>query len=400
MDRLFRWFIMVSIAGPVGAGMAWLLLVSVRTVGQVVSGILGPYAAPVLGATFVAILIRYHPVIAGTGSDAYIGSLHIGPKPPVSNPLLSLLKIGATALTVGSGGSGGLAGPSLHIGAGIHWIIDPLFAPGGHLDERDIRTTRIVGAAAVLGAVLGAPLAAGILSVEILDRAAIDYRELPPAIMAGASGTLFFRWFTGAQPTAPGPLPVPDLLAVGALVLTALIAGAAGLALTKMMVGLHRLQRGFAPRSLTVILGAAFTGLLALLVGTEMLGWGVTESLASYAGADPVGLRGIGLAFGKVLGTAATVGTGGSGGVIGPALVIGTFVGNGVASIAGISIPGASVVGMAAALAAISNVPIAAAVMMIELFGPSATLYACIGSAFGFQIARSGVAYFSLPDRE
>ncbi|MFO7942015.1 MAG: chloride channel protein [Bacillota bacterium] len=398
MDRLVRWIVMALIAGPPAAVVARILIFGVNSLSALLTPISGPYIAPVVGAIIAAISIRKRPILAGTGSDAYITALGTASKSAVSSPSVAFHKIVATIFTVGSGGSGGLGGPALHVGAGLHTLLNPVSQLLGSVDPRDERTTRIVGAAAVLGAVTKTPLAAGILAVEILHRSRIEYREVPPAILGGASGAAFFHWLGGKTTTLSTNSPDFASRTILATVIAALVAGGVGFLLTRILNGMYRLRRGFAPRSVTVVAGAAVTGLLAMLVGTEILGWGVAQSLTSHIGAQPMGLRGFGLLVGKVLGTAATVGTGGSGGVIGPALVMGTFTGNGVAAILGACVTSTSVTAMAAALAAISNVPVAAAVMMVELFGGAVAPYAFIGSAIGFQIARSGVAYFSLSE--
>ena len=400
MDRLARWIAMALITGPLGAGMGWLLLEGVRLAGGLLPHHLGAYLSPAIGAVVVALIIARVPMVAGTGGDAYIASLGTGQNTRMSNLGVSALKVITTSLTVGSGGSGGLAGPALHIGSGIHVISNAIVARTALFDRRDSRTARIMGAAAVLASVLGAPLAGGILAVEILDRARIDYREVPPAILGGVSGTLFFGWFWGQSPAVTHHLVNPGGLDVLAAILTAALAGAAGLVLTRILSSLRRLSRGFAPRPITLILGASLTGALAVIVGSEILGWGAIEAIHQFAGPNPVGVRGWQLLAGKLVGTAATVGTGGSGGVIGPAIVMGTFAGNATASLLGSCVTGASIAGMASSLAAISNVPIAAAILMLEIFGGASAVYACIGSALGFQIARSGVAYFSLPNDE
>ena len=81
------------------------------------------------------------------------------------------------------------------------------------------------------------------------------------------------------------------------------------------------------------------------------------------------------LAFGKMLATGFTLGTGGSGGVFAPALFMGAMLGGafgkGMQSIFGYSVEpvGFIMVGMAAFFAGIGNVPIAAIIMTSEMAG-------------------------------
>jgi CIC family chloride channel protein len=110
------------------------------------------------------------------------------------------------------------------------------------------------------------------------------------------------------------------------------------------------------------------------------------------------------LLFGKIVATVFTVGSGNPAGLTGPVLMIGAMAGSIMGScLIPICTPGAGsggpehvgfvAVGMAGMLAAVLNVPIAAVVILMEVFGTTYALPAALGSIIAFSIARSEVVY-------
>ncbi len=103
------------------------------------------------------------------------------------------------------------------------------------------------------------------------------------------------------------------------------------------------------------------------------------------------------LLFGKMLSTSFTVASGGSGGLVIPALYIGAIAGNMISSIAANGDIGLSaslvIAGMAASLASIANVPIAATIMLVEMVGLRLGVPATIGSIVGYALGHSQVIY-------
>ena len=83
---------------------------------------LPPYLKPVLGGLIIGAMICVFPQVFGVGYGAINLSL-MGEMPLVMLALLLVLKVLATSITIGSGGSGGVFAPSLFIGAmtGVHY---------------------------------------------------------------------------------------------------------------------------------------------------------------------------------------------------------------------------------------------------------------------------------------
>ena len=124
----------------------WLLLV-VPTVGGLLSGFL---------------VFRFAPEAEGHGTDAAIAAYHTGQG--IIRPRVPLIKIVASALTIGTGGSGGREGPIAQIGAGFGSLLAALL--GYRVAERRILLAAGMGAG--IAAIFRAPLAGTLFAAEVL----------------------------------------------------------------------------------------------------------------------------------------------------------------------------------------------------------------------------------------
>ncbi len=142
-----------------------------------------PWALPLvvgLGALLGAILVfRFAPEAEGHGTDAAISAVHHNPRGIRFRAVI--VKIVASALTIGSGGSGGREGPTGQISAGFA----SLLARELDLSPADARIAVVTGIGSGIGAIFGAPLGGAVLATEILyrddfdaDRAAAELRRL------------------------------------------------------------------------------------------------------------------------------------------------------------------------------------------------------------------------------
>ena len=383
-----RWLGFALLCGVLSALLCLTLIRGVEGVQSILSPV--PHGLrPIVGAVILLALLRLTRFpLQGTGTDTYILAVH-GKVPPLgSAPALG--KLLATIGVVGSGGSGGLAGPALYIGAGMAHSFSGFITVGSD----DHRYLQLMGASSMLAALLQAPLAAAVLACEILYRQSIRLKDLPVALMGSWSGYIIYGWLGGGRPVPIVPVPSVGMSLLAGGFFAAVLASFLGIIL---VVGLRILSCHQQPLGGWLIFaGAALTGVLGWWAGESVLGWGVpslmNEAASGILQPSPYLL----LALVKGAATIFTVGSGGSGGLIGPALVIGGWGGQAVASLLGYPAQGLMWAGMAAGLATISNVPWAAGILMLELFGISAWPYALLGSGTGFMLARSWVAYGAL----
>jgi H+/Cl- antiporter ClcA len=188
--------------------------------------------------------------------------------------------------------------------------------------------------------------------------------------------------------SAPVPALHDDVTALGtrAIVPTAVALGAVfglvALLLIETMRALEKGLRRFEAHPYRVALvGGLALALFYSVAGDAYSGLGVSVIESSLAGVGRVVL----LAFVfKIVATAVTLETGGSGGIVTPIFFIGTTAGAAIAHLAGMPTGVFAAFGFVAVLAAAANTPIAAAVMGIELLPTQLGVYAalCAGTAF------------------
>ncbi|MEZ5962587.1 MAG: chloride channel protein [Planctomycetota bacterium] len=341
--------------------------------------------APALGGLLSALLCRrFAPEASGHGTDAAIDAYHrkggrIRGRVPVVKGL-------ASAITLGTGGSGGREGPIAQIGAGFGSFLGQRL----QLGERRCRTLLAAGMAAGVGAIFRAPFAGALFAAEILYREAeIESEVLMPAfISSSVAYCVFCGWlgeFGSLFRLGPGFVfeDLAELLpfTVLALLLLPMIAF-----YTRFFYGAERVfARLPGPRPLVTALGGLLTG--ALGVGLFLMtdrqqalsvlsyGYGILQQTLDGA---VVGWSGAGLlatvAVLKVVTTSFTIASGGSGGVFGPSMVIGGGIGGAVGIAAHqfgwVHNPGCFViVGMCGFFAGAAKTPISTIVMVTEMTG-------------------------------
>src|SRR6185295_13240139 len=98
------------------------------------------------------------------------------------------VKIIATCLTLGSGGSGGREGPTMQVGASIGATMGRVLG----VSAREQRILAVCGTAAGLSAIFGAPLGAALFATEVLYRDDFEADALIPAILASVTSHSVF----------------------------------------------------------------------------------------------------------------------------------------------------------------------------------------------------------------
>ncbi len=292
----------------------WLLLV-IPTVGGLLSGIL---------------VYSLAPEAEGHGTDAVIEAYHhhqgeIRPRVPI-------VKIIASALTLGTGGSGGREGPIAQIGAGFGSVLANML----HLRPSERRILMAAGMGAGIAAIFRAPLAGALFASEVLYRSPeFEPEVIMPAAIASVVSYCTLGAYSGWAPlfsmphlSFSSPLQLaPYLLLVLFMVLLAML-------YTRTFYGcVAGFRRVPLPPHFRPAIGAFLTGAVALglyyAFGGEkhvlaVLSFGysaVQEAINSDTTASAWIL--LAIALGKIATTSLTIGSGGSGGVFGPSMVIG-----------------------------------------------------------------------------
>ncbi len=354
-----------------------------ESAGFVKHGFTRPWAVPLVvgcgGLVSGLLVTRFAPEAAGGGTDAAITAAH---EDPLGVRLRSsFIKMIASAITIGSGGSGGRAGPSAQMSAGFASTIARVFG----LDRDGARIAVTIGMGAGIGSIFRSPLGGAVLGAELLYRKDIETAAVLPGLVASVVAFIVFGTFEGFAPIL-GHLPGLHLSHPAQLVYYAVIGLAAALAgrmYDKTFWTVHRaFGRMTLPPWLVPAIGGVLVGCLALVfpqvLGTSY-GW-VQEMTSRDLLSLPLWLVLL-LPLAKILATSLSIGSGGSGGIFGPGLVIGGFVGAGVWRILEPFAPGVPldpapfvIIGMMAAFGSIGHVPIATMLIVAEMTGSLALL--------------------------
>ncbi len=331
---------------------------------------------------------------AGDGIDVALDNFHCtyehaanDPQPRYDRPAfgLAVRKVIATALTLGTGGSGGLEAPVVvageSVGAGFARIFQARH-------EAELRTYQLAGIAAAVGTLLGAPFTAALFAIEIAYGDRVIYRKFAYALLAAMIAYVLNQRLLGAGPmfVAPAHLYAYSLPEYGITVLVA-VAVSAPIALGFGLMTRH--TAALVGRADGMLRGAAggagaVAVALALWFGAgvtpdQVLGMGEHTLVALLAGATPAWWFLALLLVGKMLTTGFTIGSGGSAGMLIPAMFLGGVSGRLTAellALAGIAPAGMDpaifvVVGIASSLVAVIGVPLAAIALVLEVFGPA-----------------------------
>ncbi len=340
-------------------------------------------AVPVIGGLIVGLMARLGTEkIRGHGIPEAIETILYG-KSRMS-PKVAILKPLSSGIVIGSGGPFGAEGPIIVTGGAAGSLLAQAF----HLTAAERKALLVAGACAGMTAVFGTPLAAILLAVELLLFELRPRSLLPVALSCAVAGFLRPLW-TSAGPLFPLATPSPGwgaLLSCGA---AGLICGAVS---SGMTAALYRVEDFFGRLPIHWMWWPALGGLVVGLGGVIApralgVGYDVIGDLLAH---DLVTSAALTLLLVKFAIWVVALGSGTSGGVLAPLLMIGA----GLGSVLSAWLPGGSpqlwaLVCMAAMLAGTMRAPLTAVVFAFGLtqdanaFLP--TILGC-ATAYGFTV--------------
>jgi CIC family chloride channel protein len=363
---------------------------------------------PAFGGLLAGILIaRWAPEAAGHGTDEAVESFHR--RRGIIRGRVPIIKTLASALTLGSGGSGGREGPIAQIGAGFGSFLASRLS----LPERERRILLAAGVGAGVGSIFRAPLAGALFAAEVLysDPEFESEAIIPAAISTIVAYCVFSLKFGFGSLFATPQFSFHSVFELipytGLAVVVALASGI----FVKVFYGVHEAFHKFKfPMALKPMLGGLATGLvgLAIYLGTgkihalDVLGFGYGTVQDALMGQIPWGLL-LMIGFGKILTTSLSISSGGSGGVFGASMVIGGALGGAIGILAQrlmpaiVTQPAAFVpVGMAGFFAAAANTPISTLIMVSEMTGNYQLLLPALWvCAISYMVGRRWTLYRS-----
>ncbi len=340
--------------------------------------------APPLGGVVVGRLLRDYPHTHGHGVPEVVRSVKGNQELPGQ---FGLLKLVASAITIGSGGSAGREGPIVYGGAAFASTVGRTLG----FSRRELAILLACGAGAGISASFNAPIAGAVFAMEIILRE-FELRVFSPIILASVAGSLVSRGTMDAAPM----LHRLDYQLVSSFEVVfygglGLICGLLAYAFVRLlhhaedffagrMAG-ERLSAWFGRRSLSLRagIGGLCAGVLAFLSPTV---WGSGHDYINLAAIGQLSFVFLVTACGvKLVATALTLGSGGSGGTFFPSAVMGAMAGGAFGTLVHYVFPASTgpsgayaIVGMGGAVAALTRGPLTGMMMLYELSGNHAII--------------------------
>lgn len=323
-------------------------------------------ALAVTGAFLIGLYLRFL-----AGGDQRTGVAYVMERTayhqgrlPLRNAITQFVAGGAAII---SGQSVGREGPSVHLGAAAGSQLGLLLA----MPNNSMRTLVACGTAAAIGASFNTPLAGVAFAMEVV---VMEYTiaGFLPVILAAVSATALTQAVYGADPAFTIPaLQIRGLIEIPHVIVTGVVLGAVAAAFNRALTwSSHRLvDRSIVLRT---TLGGLVVGVVALAV-PEVMGVGYDTVAAALRGELGLGLL-LAIVVAKLVATAAVLGLGVPGGLIGPTLVIGAAAGGALGIVAAALTPAPiagpafyALIGMGAMMSASLRAPLAALTAMLEL---------------------------------
>ena len=425
---LRKWLILgVSIGIIAGLG-AVVFFLSLKYTGEFLLGTLGGYQQPqstgdgggsgspgfsrpwaivliAFGGALVSafIVAKFAPEAQGHGTDNAIEAALNDPRSIRGRAVV--VKLIASALTIGSGGSGGREGPAAQISAGFGSLLTRLL----NLSDDDGRLAVSLGIGSGIGAIFSAPLGGAVLAASIIYREDFNYRALVPGFITSATAYAVYGSILGFAPmfgfVEPDyrfdPVQIPWFVVIG------IIAAAVGYLYARTFYGTIALTKRL-PGGIVIkpAIGGLLVGLLALAIPQILSsGYGWLQIAMTREGLATIPLWIVlVLPVAKIVATSLSIGTGGSGGIFGPGIVIGGFVGAAIWRLAdAVGAPGIPdgpgvfvIVAMMACFGSVAHAPLAVMIMVAEMTGSFSVIPAAmitVGIAY-LIISRTPVSIY------
>ncbi|HUN52760.1 MAG TPA: chloride channel protein [Candidatus Sulfotelmatobacter sp.] len=368
---------MALVVGTAGAVAAWALLhliylatniayygrFSAAPVSIIGNGLgVASVLVPIAGCVVIGFMARYgSEKIRGHGIPEAMEAILIGRSR--IQPKVSILKPLSSAISIGTGGPFGAEGPIIMTGGAFGSLFAQLF----QLTNAERKTLLVAGAAAGMSATFGTPVAAILLAVELL---LFEWkpRSFVPVAIAAVVAAAWRPWLMGAGVLFP--MPTSAALPATGLFFAACLGIVAGLASGLLTMMVYASEDLFQRLPIHWMWWPAFGGLaigLGGLIEPHALGVGYDNIAALLQGglSTAASLR---LVLVKAVIWSIALGSGTSGGVLAPLLIMGGAIGSLYGGIMPVGETGTwALVGMAAMMGGTMRSPLTAIVFALEL---------------------------------
>ncbi len=395
-----KWISIAVVIGIVCGLSALALLESVRLITRITLGYVAGYTPPLaggeggpgnlilpatrylipivtaIGGLAGGLLIYFFaPEAAGVGTDAAIRAFHQGEANIRGR--IPILKLLTSAITIGTGGTSGREGPIAQIGAGAGSAISNFLK----LDKRSREIALAAGLGAGIASIFKAPLAGAIISAEIFYTRDFEVDALIPAFVASVVGYSIVGYAIGWQPIFTTNVSPTEFRNPLSLPFYALLGIACAL-LARILIRIYypttaAFRKWRVPLFVKTAIGGLATGIIGMfflsVLGTGY-GWTQIALDGNFSLFPPLLI--LAAVVAEMFSLSLTLGSGGSGGIFGPSIVIGgmlgTIIGYGLNLLIPSVVPNPSdfaIVGMMAFFAADGKAPISTIVLVAEMSG-------------------------------
>ena len=285
-------------------------------------------------------------------------------------PRVAFVKTITSAITIGTGGSVGREGPIIQIGSSLGSMVGQFF----RVPSKRLKTLVGCGAAAGIAAAFNAPIAGALFAVEII---LMDFAvaQFSPIVISSVMATVISRSFEGDF--AAFIVPKYELISPYEIGFYFILGALSGVVSYLFIKALYSSEEYFddklkIPEYLKPALGGLGVGIIALAF-PQVMGVGY-DSINNALYGNMIWYIALALVFAKILATAVTLGSGGSGGIFAPSLFMGAMLGYFFGSFVHqyfpdiTATPGAyALVAMGGLVAGTTRAPITAIIIVFEL---------------------------------
>jgi CIC family chloride channel protein len=291
-------------------------------------------------------------------------------------PRVALVKVLASSICIGSGGSVGREGPIVQIGSTVGSAVGQWLK----LPEETVRVLVACGAAGGIAATFNAPIAGVLFALEVILGRVVT-RRFGYVVISAVVADFLAQAFLGD--TRAFILPHFGIVSgweFGFYTVLGILAGIVAQGFTRTLYWCEdRFDSIKIPEPIKPVLGGFVVGAIGLY-SLELLGVGYEGITRALSGELALGVL-VAYLILKIAATSFTLGSGGSGGIFAPSLFIGAMLGTAVGSIFGIFSPSFTapagaygIVGMAAVFAGAARAPFSAILIIFELTGDYAII--------------------------
>lgn len=341
------------------------------------------YFLPLAGILTVALYKLSR--VSGMGTNQVIKSAN--GKNAIS-PLLAPAVFIGSALSHLCGASVGREGAALQLGGSISTFIASLF----HLEEKQKQILIYCGMAGLFSAVFGTPFAAFIFALEVVYVGHIRLKAVLPTLLSSFTA-YFIAILLGSHPErfAIAELPQLSFSVLWKVVLISLLGAGISMLLCFSLKYCERLfKKLFNNEFVRITIGGALIVILTLILKTTDYNGAGIDVIERIFNEGTVNYEAFLL---KLIFTSIAVAAGYKGGEIIPTLFIGATFGASSALLLGMHPALGAAVGMTALFCGVTNCPLAAILLSIEMFSGKGWLYFIITAIISFLISGRASLY-------